>query len=697
MYLVPPAGYEHTAYNVFHAQTGKSMFDISGDSPGGDFPLLATDHTQVYFDNGYIYETTTEAHDASQMAHIAPTSPYAIVYNGMESLNAYAAESFAITKTYINTINSFVTDLVVPDPGDIDDVTISISPIDYGVRPDFTETLAITGGWPTNNATMTWATLPTITIPAFPTFNIADPSYVTVPAPSITDIPFTATLAVINPVALPAVPTVTLPSVPTFSDINIPAAPTTTIPAFTATLPAENITSPTPFSCAPTSYVSEIWSDLLARVLHDITNGGTGMLQAEEDALYQRFLDKTFVENGRLYDEASNYWAARGFTLPPGMLTSAINEINMQISRNNMLASREITINQAELRVKHNDFIIETGAKLEGMIREFYEKNAVMAMEAAKAVANNGLSIHEAMIKRHELSLEAYKSEAVVYESVVKAALVEVEVFKGQVEGARVSAEVQKSLVEVYTAQVGAAETLMKLYVSEMEGAKIASEIELTKIEQFKALTQAYIARMEGEKSKVDLYEARLRGEALKAEAYKAQVQAFEVEVEAHSKSLDAHLKELEVVMRQNTASVEKYKAELSAYDAEVRAKSSQVGAVVSAFEAEVHAYAAENGASEAYYRAKIEEIRAQVSVADFNLKKAVSEIEAATSGYKAIKELQLKGTEGIMNVGAQLTASALNAANVSASIGGTSSDSRTSSTSKSTETRYNYDMTGVD
>jgi len=44
------------------------------------------------------------------------------------------------------------------------------------------------------------------------------------------------------------------------------------------------------------------------------------------------------------------------------------------------------------------------------------------------------------------------------------------------------------------------------------------------------------------------------------------------------------------------------------------------------------------------------------------------SELELTVKGYVAVKELQVKGTEGIMNVGAQLAASSMNAANASAS-----------------------------
>ena len=75
-------------------------------------------------------------------------------------------------------------------------------------------------------------------------------------------------------------------------------------------------------------------------------------------------------------------------------------------------------------------------------------------------------------------------------------------------------------------------------------------------------------------------------------------------------------------------------------------------------------------------------------------MQKAIAEIDSITKSYTAVKELQLKGAEGIMNVGAQLTASALNAVNASASIGfsGASSSSESSSESQSISENHNWE-----
>ena len=85
-------------------------------------------------------------------------------------------------------------------------------------------------------------------------------------------------------------------------------------------------------------------------------------------------------------------------------------------------------------------------------------------------------------------------------------------------------------------------------------------------------------------------------------------------------------------------------------------------------------------------YSTQIAEINAAIEKARLDVSKGVAIIEAVKTGYVALKELQAKGIEGIMNANAQLAASAMNAVNASATMGYSSSDAESSSV---TETHY--------
>ena len=81
-------------------------------------------------------------------------------------------------------------------------------------------------------------------------------------------------------------------------------------------------------------------------------------------------------------------------------------------------------------------------------------------------------------------------------------------------------------------------------------------------------------------------------------------------------------------------------------------------------------AYSAEAEAEGIHLAAKIKEMDLSINAARFRLDKAVAEVHAAITGFKAVKDLQVQGVAGIMDVGAQLAASAMNAINAHASLG---------------------------
>jgi len=632
----------------------------------------------------------TEAYNAL-VEQQAEKLPINAVSSRMDLLNTYAADAYLTTVKYMKVISDLANALEVPDVGDIQVPQVTIAPVDYSVRPSLGN-LALPNDWPVNDAVAPNLTaLPALVPVTFPVLSVVAPVYTEYAAPTMDNITAPGDLPTINPVSIPVAPSIALPSPPTFDEILIASAPDITLPVFDAEIPVFALDEPISFSWGEPTYVSDIWADLLAKVLYNIQNGGTGLEVAVELDLYNRHLDRVADENAKAVIEVEEYFASRGFTMPPGALAGAINEISQQIVRNNLAASRDITISQAELAQKNTHFIYELGFKLEGMLRDFYTSCTNRVLDAAYKAAENAIARYNAQVQKVNLDLDVYKTKASVYEAQVKAALVSVEIFKAQIEGSKVTAEVQKVLSDIYDSQVRAVKTYTELYVAEMQGAKIASEIELTKLEIYKAETQTFIARLDGEKAKLGIFEAQLRGEGVKADVYKAQVSAFGTEVDAASKVLLGRISELDLAAKVNGFELDRYKTELSAYEVKTRAKLSEIQALVSGFQAETSAYSAETGAIEAQFRVQVEEMRMRIAEADFNLRKAVAEIEAVTKGYEAIKSLQLKSNEGIMNMGAQLTASSLNAINASVSIGTTQSVSTSRSQSESLTENHDY------
>jgi len=603
-------------------------------------------------------------------------SPAEYITEHMDQASFYAEESFEITQQYADALTSILNDLEIPDTSDINVDTVDIPEMVYDTRPELSD-IDLPNDWPENNAIPpTWLEIPDFTPVTIPTLEVVPPSWSNPDVPIADDIDSPGDAPVLSEIITPTAPSIILPSPPSLDDITIPEAPSIALPEFEGEMPSATIDEPAPFVWGEPVYSSGLWSDLFSKILDGIQNGGTGLDATVEAEIYQRLLDRQVEENERLYTEATDYFAARGFSLPPGALIGKLTEIQNQISRNNSAASREITINQAELAQKNTHFILDKGVELEGMLRDFYTKSTNRLFEANKILAENAISVYNALVEKHNIDVKAYEIESRVYESRVRAALTEIEIFKGQIEASRVTSDIQRNLIDIYKSQISAAEAQMNLYVSEMEGAKIASTIELSKLERFKLETQAYIARLDGEKAKFSLYEIQVKAEGVKANTYGEQVRAYATSVTAAEAQIDAQIKQSQVYLEQNKMEILRYQTELEAYTTETRAKLAETQAIVSGFEAETSAYNAETQAISSMYGTKIKEIQAKIEEAQLNMQKAVAEVEAVTTGYEAIKKLQIEGTTGIMNVGAQLTASALNAVNTSASYGYSSSES---------------------
>lgn len=608
--------------------------------------------------------------------------PKAIDISGSTSLNlvnerfdltqAFAAETYEATKGFISDLQEIIAELTPPPTEDVDSITIpSIPEFDYTSRPRLGN-LVIPNEWPTSKPSAPFLeTLPDIVDISFPVMSFSQPSWNNPQKPTMDIIESPGSAPELNTPSLPDIPNVTLPDAPTLDTITLPSAPASTLPEFNEELFAEDISiDGVSFNWQESPYNSEVWETLLDKVVAGIRDGGTGLAADVEQEIWDRALRRQQAENEKLYRETEEYFASRGWPAPPGAMAGRLAEAAQEIAKNNTDLNGKIAIEQAELAQKNTQFLLDKGVNLETILREFHNTSANRALDGAKTLVGSAIDIFNARVAGYNLKIERYKAMAAVYEARVRAALEAVEIFKAQIEGARVTADVQKNLIEIYEKQIAAIETRVRLYSAQMDGVKVAAEIEGMKLEQFRLSTQVYVSRLEAEKVKFDIYGKEVDAEASKAQVFAEQVKSFVAEVDAAKAKNELQMNHLNAVATKNQQLIEQYKGELTGYTAEVDAAAKKVDGVVRGFEAEARAYSAETDAEAAMYGTKTKEIEARISQARFLVEKAVAQIESATKGYVAIKELQVKGVEGAMNVGAQLSSAAMNAVNATASIG---------------------------
>jgi len=600
----------------------------------------------------------------------ANTSADNVVLEQFGKMSNVSTEVYENTKVYLNGISDIIKDLVLPDTSGLNITTPEIPVIDVGSRPSF-GSLTLPNNWPTSTPSLP-TLLPISAIPeiSLPSLTANAPVWSDIEKPVKSNITEPGDVPVIVQPEVPVAPAITLPDAPNFADILLPAPPSISIPVFDSTLPEFTVKVPEGFSWEESPYNSEVWNDLLNNVLYGLKNGGTGLAVEVEADIWANALLRQQAVNDKLYKETETYFAARGFRLPSGAFAGRLLEISSEIARNNSDTSQKIAIAQADLAQKNTQFIMEKAVQIEGVLRNFHDAQVNRSLQAAQVIVNSAVAIYNAQVQQYNTYLEQYKAEAQVYEAQVRAALTEVEIFKAQVESAKVTAEVQKTLVEVYQTKVAAVETHVRLYTAQMDAVKIALQIEMSKLEAFKMETEAYVARLDAEKSQFQVYGIEVEAEKAKASVYSEQVRAYIAEVEAKKTELSVYTARSEADIQQNQSVIEGYKAELAGYSSLIQMLTAQTGAVVEGYKADISAYNAETVVYGQYYDIKVKEIEASIQQANFNLQKAVAEVEAITRGYTSINELALKGQESLANVGSQLTASAWNAVNTSATIG---------------------------
>jgi hypothetical protein len=600
-----------------------------------------------------------------------------LVRERFDLTQGFATDSFQATKDFMANVEETVKALEVPSTSGIDDVALpEILPLDYASRPQVGN-LTIPDDWPTDKPIAPLLDqLPTLIEFSIPIMAFSPPSWNNPQKPVIDIVSPPGEQPVLNTPDIISAPTLEFPTAPTLETISMPSPPSSTIPEFNEELLPEGFAfdDGLSFNWQESPYNSEVWDTLLDKVVDGIRNGGTGLGADVEAELWDRAQRRQEAENAKLYNEIEEYYASRGWQIPPGAMAGRLAEAAQEIAKNNTDLNGKIAIEQAELAQKNTQFLIEKGINLETILREFFTASANRAFDAAKMVVSSAIDIYNAKVAGYNLKIERYKAQAVVFEARVRAALEAVEIYKAQVEGARLSIDIQKNLIEIYEKQLLAIETRVRLYTAQMEGVKIATEVENLKLESYRLSTQAYATRLEGEKIKFDIYSKEVDAEVGKAQVYAEQVRAYLAEVDAAKARNELQLNQLNAVATKNTLLIDQYKGELTGYTSEIDAVSKKVDGVVRGFEAEVRAYAAETEAEAALYGAKTKEIEARVEQSRLLITKAVAEIEAATKGYVAIKELQIEGVKGAMNVGAQLSSAAMNAVNATANIGYTQS-----------------------
>jgi hypothetical protein len=511
-------------------------------------------------------------------------------------------------------------------------------------------------------------------------------------APSMNAVPVPVRPNIDTNVELPAAPAITMPDMEALEKISIPAFEFPVLPDFDGVPPdASSITVPNVFiNWAEPQYASELLPELQGRV-RAMMAGGTGLPPPVEAALFARARERDSTETARAVQEAVDTWAARDFSMPPGMLVKQAAVVREQGRMRAAELNRDVMVQAATWEIENIRFAVQQGMALEQLTANIFENAAKRLFEVARFQAEAQISVFNAQIGLFNAQNSAFQTLAQVYRTRLDGALAKLTAYKTAIDGQVALGQINQQRVEVFKAKLTGVQASVELFTALMRGAQTRADVIKNQFDAYRADVQAYAEQIGAEKVKFDAYESQVKAEVAKAGMLDAQARAFASTIQGLAAKSDIKVKGAQLKLEAARVHIAKYLADVDGFKAKLDASLKEVQFGTEAFQASVDAWKAKAAAT-----VSVSEVQSRF--ADMNTRTNIAFSEMQMSQYtaniqKASQQAQiaLEAAKAIGQYAAQLAAGAMSAMHVSASVQGSGSQSDTFGISNTTTTSTNH------
>jgi len=309
--------------------------------------------------------------------------------------------------------------------------------------------------------------------------------------------PTITSITVPDPVSKPDIETPTLGEL---LAIVLPEVPTVSFPGISLTPPVYTITPPIAwdFTISDILIMDEPFIQAtIDRLTSNIKNGGTGLSETVETAIFQRDLERNEQQVEDALDKIRAMWAKTGFSLPDGQLAASLSDVQKEYMNKMLDRSREISIKQADLEQTNLFKSMEMSIVLFDKLVDLLVRYEELSLKVQEDIAKFANEYIELQIKTYMSMIEVYKAKAQTYEVMVRGELAKVEVYKAQIEGQKLIGEVNTQTVQIYSEQIRAATLLIERYKMEIQAMVSLVEVEKAKIEANKTQFDAWATKQQ--------------------------------------------------------------------------------------------------------------------------------------------------------------------------------------------------------
>jgi len=147
---------------------------------------------------------------------------------------------------------------------------------------------------------------------------------------------------------------------------------------------------------------TEMYLSLYTQINTDIANGGTGFTDEIHAAIVARELSARRISEERTYQGALDNVGNDGFALPSGQVAAMELIFAQDIEAQNQAVVNDLLAKDFDLAQRNKEFSINSGLKLEEMIRNTFAQLEGYSLDAAKAAQMYIIQTFEAALNRFD-------------------------------------------------------------------------------------------------------------------------------------------------------------------------------------------------------------------------------------------------------------------------------------------------------
>ena len=320
--------------------------------------------------------------------------------------------------------------------------------------------------------------------------------------------------------------------------------------------------------------------------------GGIPLVNSSiEEAVYARAFSRIEVEEAREISQAEKAIQARGFSLPPGALSSAISNVRSNTARLLADVNKDVIVSRIELEQKRTEYELKKAEQITDA--QFKHDSILVLLEEAnvkykEALARNigiyieaGTKLEEILSNIHiNEENQRFEAEKETFSSALKLYNLKIDLFKELMQAyltevqaavATIKAETDynQALIDIYAGNIQAYNTLVGTEKTKVEGSKVNAEISnmglMADIEKAKAENDRYMALASEYESEVKAYAALMDGlktaETLDLTRYDIEAKGKGTEITALTAKATA---QIEQAVKMAALSIEALKSQTS-------------------------------------------------------------------------------------------------------------------------------------